>query len=429
MVNELPMVELGEVASVRSGFAFRSEDMGDWGAPIIKIKNIVPPIVDIQDIQRVPREIVENDPRIQHFTLHKGDILIAMTGATVGKVGRMPKTNETYYLNQRVGKVFLTAPDKADYDFIYYALSQDIHVRQMFGIADGSAQANISGNQIESLEIPLPSLLEQRAIAAILGVLDDKIELNRQMNKTLEAMAQALFKSWFVDFEPFRDKGMEESKLGLIPKGWGVGVLEDVIDSIESGSRPRGGVKEIVEGIPSIGAEHILGLGRYNYSKTKLVPIDFFENMRDGIVHRGDVLLYKDGAQVGRKSYFDDGFPFDECCINEHVFIIRTNGLVTQKYLYFWLDQLRMTEEIINLNSNSAQPGINRTSVATLTILIPPVQVVKSFDKVVSPLTKRIFVNAKESLTLATIRDSLLPKLLSDKIRVKDAEKFVERAV
>src|SRR5207249_3161478 len=119
---------------------------------------------------------------------------------------RFPRAKERYFLNQRVGKVYLTAADAADYRYLYYVLSQDIYVRQMFGAADGSAQANISGAQIESLEIPLPPLAEQKAIAAVLGALDDKIELNRQMNATLEAMARALFQSWFVDFDPVRAK-------------------------------------------------------------------------------------------------------------------------------------------------------------------------------------------------------------------------------
>jgi type I restriction enzyme S subunit len=108
-----------------------------------------------------------------------------MTGATVGKIGRFPKTEEDFYLNQRVGKVYLKDAHTADYDFIYYVLAQPHYVEQMFGLADGSAQANISGSQIERLEVPLPQLPEQRAIAHILGTLDDKIDLNRRISKTL----------------------------------------------------------------------------------------------------------------------------------------------------------------------------------------------------------------------------------------------------
>jgi len=208
MANDYRTGHLGEVATVRSGFAFKSKDMGDTGVPIIKIKNVTPPIIDIQDVQRVPDSVINENDRIKKFALKKGDILIAMTGATVGKVGRMPGTNEIFYLNQRVGKVFLNKPNQADYDFLYYVLSQETHVREMFGIAHGSAQANISGSQIETLKIPLPPLNVQQRIAHILGSLDDKIELNRRMNRTLEKMAQAIFKSWFIDFDPVRAKAL-----------------------------------------------------------------------------------------------------------------------------------------------------------------------------------------------------------------------------
>lgn len=382
------------------------------------------------DEGQVPKQESAENIKSNKFSVPPDAVLLSKLNPQFPRVW-LPQIDPT--IESLASTEFLILRPRANTDrrFLKFLCSAQVFTNKLLERVTGTSSSHqrVRPDDVLTIEVDIPPPSEQHAIVAILGALDDKIELNHRMNKTLEAMAQALFKSWFVDFKPFRDQGVEESPLGLIPKGWQVGVLEDVVDRIESGSRPRGGVKEIVEGVPSIGAENILGLGKYDYSKTKLVPIDFFQNMQDGIVRRGDVLLYKDGAQLGRKSYFDDDFPFDECCVNEHVFIIRTNNLVTQRYLYFWFDQPWVTEEIINLNSNSAQPGINRTSVATLTILIPPVRVVESFDKVVSSLTKRIFLNAKESHNLAPIRDTLLPKLLSGEIRVKDAEKFVERAV
>jgi type I restriction enzyme S subunit len=247
MAGDFDVRPLGTVAKVRSGYAFKSDDMGAVGLPIIKIKNVAPPTVDITDCERVPEEVISSIPRVERFELKEGDTLIAMTGATVGKVGRFPRTKERHFLNQRVGKVYLTEPDAADYRYIYFILSQDTYVRQMFGIADGSAQANISGSQIESLEVPLPPLPEQRAIAHVLGTLDDLIELNRETNEILEEMARALFKSWFVDFDPVRAKlegrppaGMDaataalfpdhfqDSELGQIPNGWEVGSVYEI---------------------------------------------------------------------------------------------------------------------------------------------------------------------------------------------------------
>jgi len=203
---------LGKIAKVRSGYAFKSRDMGSVGVPIVKIRNIKPPRVDVVDCQRIPSQVIEDVPNSSRYKLAEGDVLIAMTGATVGKVGRMPTALETHFLNQRVGKVFLIDDSAADYDYLYYVLSQEQQVRHMFGVADGSAQANISGAQIEQLEIPLPQLPVQRTIAHILGTLDDKIELNRRMNRTLEAIARAIFKSWFIDFDPVIDNALLNGK-------------------------------------------------------------------------------------------------------------------------------------------------------------------------------------------------------------------------
>jgi len=217
--------------------------MGAVGLPIIKIKNVVPLSVDITDCERVPEQVIANIPNVERFELKEGDTLIAMTGATVGKVGRFPRAHERYFLNQRVGKVYLNDDDAADCRYIYYVLSQDTYVRQMFGVADGSAQANISGSQIENLEIPLPPLDEQRAIAGVLGALDDKIEQNRRTARALERLARTIFRAWFVDFEPVKAKSagataflsmpqsifdalptrFVESAIGPVPEGWEVG--------------------------------------------------------------------------------------------------------------------------------------------------------------------------------------------------------------
>ena len=140
--------------------------------------------------------------------------------------------------------------------------------------------------------------------------------------------------------------------------------------------------------------------------------------MKKGIIQDKDVLLYKDGAQLGRKSLFMNGFPFDVCCINEHVFRLQSNDEISQFYLYLWLDQPIMTNEIINLNSNSAQPGINQSDVKSLPILVPDSETMDKFNKIVSPMMNQIFDNALESNKLSQLRDTLLPKLMSGEIDV-----------
>lgn len=180
--------------------------------------------------------------------------------------------------------------------------------------------------------------------------------------------------------------------------------------------------------MPSIGAENVIGLGKYDFSKEKYIPQKLFEQLqrKGAVVKPKDVLLYKDGAQIGRKTYFDCGFPHAECAINEHVFVLRAQHPRYQRYLFFWLDQDWMTQRIVSLNSNSAQPGLNQQGVRSLPFLMPTDCVVEAFDYLVKPLTDRLFAGCLESRTLAALREALLPKLIFGQLRVKEAERFLK---
>jgi len=144
----------------------------------------------------------------------------------------------------------------------------------------------------------------------------------------------------------------------------------------------------------------------------------FFEGMNRGHVKNRDVLLYKDGAHIGKKSMFGDDFPHKECCINEHVFILRVNERCTQAYLFFWLDQPDMTQAIRNLNTNAAQPGLNQTGVKGLLVVVPPKLLLDEFDKHAGPVLSQIFNLAKKNANLRRTRDLLLPKLISGQLTI-----------
>lgn len=317
---------------------------------------------------------------------------------------------------------------KTDNEFVYY-LSRSPEIRSIAikSMTGTSGRQRVENDVFDKIIINLPPLPEQRAIAKILSDLDAKIELNQQMNKTLEEIGRAIFKEWFINFnfpneegKPYKSSGGEmvynEELRKEIPKGWRVGRLGDYIKDIESGSRPKGGSTE--DGIPSIGAENILGLGLYDYSSTKYIPKEFYETMKQGKIKDFDVLFYKDGAKLGRTSIFGLGFPFENCCINEHVFIIRVKKPLNQIYLYFWSDLKSVKDDIINLNTNSAQPGITKEGVKSLIILVPDEEILEKFETINKQFVVRIFKNCLQSLTLSSIRDLLLPKLMSGKIRV-----------
>jgi len=291
-----------------------------------------------------------------------------------------------------------------DKNFLYYFLLNERE--KICAFASGSVFRNLKTDILRDHAITLPkSRSEQKLIAKILSDLDTKIELNNKMNKALETIGHVLFKKWFID----------EGK-----KEWKEGKLDEVLETIESGKRPKGGIdSNLKQGIPSIGAENINGLGYYDYSSTKFIEKEFFNSMKTGKIKSGDVLLYKDGAKIGRKSLFMNEFPFKECCVNEHVFILRSKEEFSQYFLYFWLDQKSITEKIINLNGNAAQPGINQPGVLSLSILIPDKDSLNHFDSFVEFILSKIFDNCLQNRNLSKIRDILLPKLMSGEIRVK----------
>jgi type I restriction enzyme, S subunit len=342
---------------------------------------------------------------------------------------------------------YLEPKTDIDLRWAYYALlTHDINAMD-----SGSAIPSTSRDAFYGLPVRVPPLPEQRAIAHILGTLDDKIDLNRRMSQTLEAMARALFKSWFVDFEPVRakvesrDPGLpkaiadvfpdrfQDSELGEIPKGWSVGALGELLTAIETGGRPKGGVKDVATGVPSVGAESIVGLGHFDYSKTKFVPVEFFLAMTKGHVRDGDVLLYKDGGRPGEfephVTMVGDRFPFEAFCINEHVYRLRTEPRVPQEYLYFWLSSDGAMDEMRNRGTGVAIPGLNSSAVRQLAVLLPGEPALTQFHAEVGKLVQRVFANCNQSRALATLRDTLLPKLICGEVRVTDAKRFLGTAV
>ena len=331
--------------------------------------------------------------------LQLNDLLYSIAG-TIGRVAIVNKDILPANTNQALA---IVRPDlsKINLHYLRYALVNPEVKDYLLSKVVHAVQANLSLTEIGNCPIPVPSLVEQKSIAQILFDLDAKIELNRQMNRTLEAMGQALFKRWFSN----EDKNST------------FGRLSDILEVIESGIRPKGGIDpSLREGVPSIGAENITGIGFYNYSKTKFITPEFYSLMNRGLIKDYDVLVYKDGAYIGRKSMFGKGFPFEKCCVNEHVFILRTNNRGNQFFLYFLLNQ----EDLKQLNTNSAQPGLNQESMRSLRIIIPTKAKIDRFGDVVKPLIDRIFFNCNQTRILSEIRDSLLPKLMSGKIRTRD---------
>jgi len=363
-------------------------------------------------------------------------VVVGRSGASMGKVhyseGDYWPHNTCLYVTDFQGN----SPR-----FAYYLLS----TLDLAGYNSGSAQPSLNRNYIYGMPLKVPNRLEQDAVVEVLQALDDRITLLRETNATLESIAQALFKSWFVDFDPVHAKqegrvpegmdeatallfpdGFEESELGFVPKGWRVQQIDTWLEVLETGRRPKGGVSGFTEGVPSIGAESIVRIGQFDYSKTKFVSEDFFSKMKSGELQSHDVLLYKDGGKPGvflpRVSMFGDGFPFERCGINEHVFRIRVKRPLNQAFLYFWVWSDAVMHELKHRGGKAAIPGINQSDVRELKLAVPNEEVLNAFDELASPLISKIFSNAKQAQTLSNLRDTLLPRLISGQLRLPEAE-------
>ena len=420
-MSEWKKVKLGDYIDVLSGFAYKSKDFSDSGIPVIKIKNVCPPYISLEDLSYVPNSIAFQNPR---YILKKGDVLIAMTGShinqiasVVGRVGRV-RYDDVTVLNQRVGKIVNKDDSLSCLDFIYYYLSQYEVKVELAQKAGGAAnQANISPSDIKNLMIPCPPLEVQNRIATILSRYDSLIENYQNQIKLLEEAAQRLYKEWFVDLH---FPGHENTKvIDGVPEGWEKKKLIEFGCTLESGSRPKGGVdSNLKDGIPSVGAENVIGLGKYNYSSEKLITNQFYSQMRKGKIKNRDILIYKDGAYIGRTSLFQDGFPHKEMAVNEHVFLLHTLNENYQYYVFFTLYQKQYFEKMQKLNKNAAQPGLNQKALLDLGMLCPSEEFVMTFRKAIEPLMKALFNKANQIRLLTEARDRLLPKLMNGEIEV-----------
>ena len=351
--------------------------------------------------------------------LQVGDTLINSTG--VGTLGRtayvkkldQPSSSDTHVTIVRPNKIIIDSK----YLSLYLNAKEDI-IENMGKGATG--QTELSAKDLSSLNVFYPkSLQTQKRIADILSTYDDLIENNLKRIKLLEQAAQNIYKEWFVNLRfPGHENTPINEETGL-PEGWEEKPLGDIISKLESGSRPKGGIdKSLKKGVPSIGAESVRGLGYFDFSKTKYIKEVFFGKMRKGVIEDRDILIYKDGAYIGRSTLFQDNFPFEKCSINEHIFLIHAKNELLQYYLYFTLHSSLYFEKMQSLNSNAAQPGINQKKIKTLPIIYPSSNLLIKFDSMVIPMVSEIYKLAKMNLKLKTGRDILLPRLMNRTIEV-----------
>lgn len=306
-------------------------------------------------------------------------------------------------------------------EYLYYVLSDDEFFKYCMITSKGTKMPR--GDKVAIMEYPihLPPFPTQQKIAAILSSLDDKIEQNNKINENLEQQAQAIFKNWFVDFEPFGIEERIESPIGtMIPRSLRMVQVADIPHLLETGKRPKGGA--VSEGVPSIGAENVKQLGVFDFSSNKFIPREYADALGKGKINGYELLLYKDGGKPGtfipHFSMFGEGFPYDECYINEHVFKLDFYDKGLNEFAYFYFNTEYVKNWLANNGGKAAIPGINQNDVNAIWIYDLENSKVKEFAKFVEPLFKKIFSNCKQNRELSTIRDTLLPKLMNGEIGI-----------
>ena len=348
---------------------------------------------------------------------YENGVIIGRVGAYCGSVAYCP---ERFWASDNTLVVF-PASEQFDTKFLFYLLTD----AKLSRYAGGAAQPLVTQSVLKQVVLTVPALRLQRRIAGILSAYDELIENNQRRIGILESMARTLFREWFVDLRGLGQIADElvELETGSAPVRWKSGRLEEFLEVLETGNRPKGGVAEFSEGVPSIGAESIIGIGQFDFSKTKYVPRDYFASMRSGIVEDRDVLVYKDGGRPGNftphVTLFGSGFPFDEMAINSHVYRLRARRGISQDYLYFYLSSEAVLHWMHMHGTGVAIPSLARNDLRQLPFVEPDAETLGRFDNFAQPLTSQILVLALQTRNLRQARDLLMPRLLSGQIAIE----------
>jgi type I restriction enzyme S subunit len=422
--------ELGDFIGIGNGYSFKSSEFKDEGTPIIKIKNIRPPKISLEDVQFYNKPL---DAKLKSYLVNKGDILISMTGSHINQiasaVGRVARYNsdKPALINQRVSKIYVKNGSSLDQTFLYYFISRKEIQYYLASNASGSAnQANISPNLIKMLKIHLPPLSEQKIIGKILQVLDNKIELNNQMNRTLEEIGRAIFRYWFVHFEFPDEEGktyksgggeMVASELGEIPRGWKViENIAEICDLInygytQSASQENIGPKFL----------RVMDINKGDWINLETVPyceIDEkqFSKYR---LEKGDIVIAR-MADPGKVAIFESNI---DAVFASYLIRIRLMNPISSYYLYYLMKSSYYQYYIGGASSGTVQSNLNAKGLTRgLPILLPDEKNIDAFNLIIKLLRSKLNENVKENQILSQIRDSLLPKLMSGKIRVNSIE-------
>lgn len=393
-------VRLGDVCSrVCSGGTPKSTNLSYYGGeiPWLNTKEI-----DFNRIYSTEKTITESGlSNSSAKWIVPNTVTVAMYGATAGKscIVKVPMTTNQACCNLTINE------EVADYEFIYYTLKNDYTT--LASLANGGAQQNLNAQIIKDYVLQMPSLADQRRIASILSSLDRKIELNNKINADLEEMAQAIFKNWFVDFEPFKDGKFVDSELGMIPEGWKVGTLGDITNNKSAKVKERNDVKVLS---PVTSGELVLSEEYF----TKQVFSSSIAKYK--IVNKGDFAY--NPARVNIGSLGRNEFDFYGCVSPVYVVFSVLEGYENYFDLFRKTDFFK--DSVASLAIGGVRQSLSYDDLSLIETIIPSKNIVEKFNNLYNQMKKTIKANKLENSRLSLLRDTLLPRLISGEIEVPE---------
>lgn len=440
MASEWKETTLGAEVDLLTGFPFKSERYTDADDSIRLVRgdNIVQGAMRWDGVKKWPAsESAEHDL----FQLSEGDVVLAMDRPWIEaglKYAAISKYDLPCLLVQRTAR--LRGGPKLDTGFLRYLIGSREFTQHIHAITTGTAVPHISGGQIKDFAFALPPLAEQKAIAAVLGALDDKIELNRRMNTTLEAMARSLFQSWFVDFDPVRAKldgrppvaldpataalfpeHLEDSPIGPVPKGWKVERFDAHITADRGLSYKGEGLRDDRTGLPMHNLNSVYEGGGYKHEGLKYYAGEYREKH---LLQPGDMIVTNteqgfDHLLIGHaaivpKCYGPKGL------FSHHIYRVRhkPTSPFSPHYLVELFNNRRWHYWISGFSNGTTINMLPMDALEMPMLVVPPLELVRKFTALAEAAHIQVEDNKQQSRTLATLRDTLLPKLLSGELQV-----------
>lgn len=419
MSSEWRRVRIGDIGRVITGKTPSTSDAANFGGPYPFIT--IPDLNQGREVNKTERSVSEKGASSLRTCLLPSNAVLMSCIATIGKTGI---TTRPSFTNQQINSVICGREVLPKY--LYYVFSQLGRELEAAG-GGGSVYTNVSKSKFSDIEIPAPSIQEQAAISELLGLLDDRITLLRETNATLEAIAQALFKSWFVDFDPVRAKqegrapegmdeataalfpdGFEESELGLVPRGWSYVSLRDVVSIFDS------------KRVPLSGQDRAKRQGPYPYYGAAALMDSVDDYLFDGVF----LLTGEDGSVADANGYPITQYVWGKIWVNNHAHVLQGKNGISTEHVMLSLKRTNIQPFI----TGAVQAKLSQSNLWRIMFLNPQHDVATAFGCILEPLFARIRHNSDQAQTLATLRDTLLPRLISGQLRLPETEALIEEA-